>query len=589
MKKGIISFVVSVFLLSGCTDSFLDTENHNSLDEGSFFQTENDLIIAVNAAYSPLAHPGMYGQKYMLQFTTLDDRSWFENPEGQDKLIVSLNDFSSTFDDLYRGVFRCSDILKNINRLDGVVSEDKLNYYEAQLRALRAMYYFNLVTLFHAPYFYNETNVPTDPMAYYGNSDPKQFWDQIDIDLEFATKEGYLKKSYSGSDVGRITQGAAYALWGKSRLWRHYYYYLENKLGGTAEAADNLTKAKAHFSEIINGAYGYQLQGAPDSDSPAETKQDYLNALLSNSSFIAVTGFGGKTYKAENNSESVWEVQYNGNNRSAQGWLPGWQWGGAQNFLYSGLLGYKNTEMDPEGFYIYDETEDGSAAKAAGFDRDPRAYASFYIDVAPGHDSDPMDWRDNGYNINFNSSAYSKKVVASFGLYQGDMPFGTGALMKKKYAYPQFTNDDDGTMAPNCDPYNIRVIRFADVLLMYAEACYLSGSDEAAGLAALNRVRARAGMPGVDALSEAVIIKERDMELMGEAFRFLDIVRWSRDSRWFNAINFSTKTKLGYDFLTNFTKYTTSDPNIPYRWMYMPIPQTEINKQGGNLKQNPGW
>jgi uncharacterized membrane protein len=90
-------------------------------------------------------------------------------------------------------------------------------------------------------------------------------------------------------------------------------------------------------------------------------------------------------------------------------------------------------------------------------------------------------------------------------------------------------------------------------------------------------------------LDEATIIKERDMELLGENFRYLDIVRWSRDNTWFDAINFSTNLAPGYNFKENFRMYTTADPNIPYRNMYLPIPLKEINKNNGQLKQNPGW
>lgn len=588
MKKGIIAFVVSVFLLSACTDSFLDVENRNNLDEGSFLVTENDLILAVNSAYTPLGHNGMYGLQWSRKFGTMDDRTWWELPTSFDVMLITLDEFKNMYDELYRGVFRCSDILSKKGKLvPSVMTEEAYASYEAQLRALRAMYYFNLVTLFKSPYFYNENNVPTDPMVAYGNSDPEVFWSQIDTDLDFATQ--HLPTSYEASELGRITKGAAYALWGKAKLWKHYYYYIENDLDGTAEATQNLTEAKSHLNWVITSGL-YELQGEPGGSNPAETKQDYLNALTSNFSFIDIETPGGKTYTAENNIESIWEVQYNGDNRSAGGWLPAWQWGGALNYLYFSVhnSSYKNQEMDPDAFYAYDETSAGMAAFDAGFDRDPRAYATFFLDETPSHEADLMDWRDNGYNVAFRSSANSKSTVVGRGLYQGTMPLGTGAIMRKKYSYPQFTMDD-GSAAPMCDPFNYRVIRFADVLLMYAEACYLSGSDETAGLNALNRVRLRAGMDEIFTLDEASIIKERDLELMGEGFRFLDIVRWSRDTRWFNAINFSTNTPLQYDFLTNFQKYTTPDPKYPYRMMYMPIPQTEINKNNGQLQQNPGW
>ena len=151
-------------------------------------------------------------------------------------------------------------------------------------------------------------------------------------------------------------------------------------------------------------------------------------------------------------------------------------------------------------------------------------------------------------------------------------------------------DDSDPTYKDrNSDPFNVRLIRYADVLLMYAEACLLSGTDLGAGLDALNRVRARAGMAATAVLDELTIIEERDYEFMGEPFRFFDIIRWSRSPEWFDNINFSGKVAPSYGFKENFLRFTTTDRNIPYRIMYMPIPLTEINKNGGALKQNPGW
>jgi hypothetical protein len=350
---------------------------------------------------------------------------------------------------------------------------------------------------------------------------------------------------------------------------------------------------------------GYTLQGL-DGGPLAVTKQDFLNALLSNSTYVStLEGFGGKAYKGENNDESVWEVQYGAASKTEyfqNPYLPGWMSPGANNYLYAGTCtgwgGYGNIEYDPSAFWVYDEPAAGTKAKTAGFDRDPRAYASFYMDVNPAttHTEEPLDFRPDAtnYGKDFKSGTNSKinfRNNPTGAIYKGEWPFGTKVLMRKKYSYPQFTSED-GNFAPNADPFNVRVIRYADVLLMYAEACYLSGSDGTAGsgLAALNRVRARAGMQPATALNEATIIKERDMELMGEGFRYLDIVRWSRSNEWFNAINFCTDLAPGYGFKENFQIYTTSDPNIPYRNMYLPIPLSYCTRAASvGVKQNPGW
>ena len=70
MKKILSIFLLALFF-TACSDSFLETENKNSLDVGSFFKTETDLLLAVNAAYTPFAHGGMFGNFYLLRLNQL--------------------------------------------------------------------------------------------------------------------------------------------------------------------------------------------------------------------------------------------------------------------------------------------------------------------------------------------------------------------------------------------------------------------------------------------------------------------------------------------------------------------------------------
>ena len=127
MKKLIYILIATTMMLSACSDEFLDVENKNNLDISSFFKTENDLQLAVNAAYTPLGHRGMFGLDYFIIFNTLDPYIWWENPlAGYDQMIINSNDFKDMWSDLYRGVFRTSDIMANMHRVKDVVNEQKL-------------------------------------------------------------------------------------------------------------------------------------------------------------------------------------------------------------------------------------------------------------------------------------------------------------------------------------------------------------------------------------------------------------------------------------------------------------------------------
>jgi hypothetical protein len=109
---------------------------------------------------------------------------------------------------------------------------------------------------------------------------------------------------------------------------------------------------------------------------------------------------------------------------------------------------------------------------------------------------------------------------------------------------------------------------------MYAEALYHLDPGSSDGLAALNRVRERVGMPPLSALSKEAIIHERDVELAFECIRFFDLVRWSKPDE--HGETWAEPEKL----VTNYIKDKCE---------FLPIPLSEINVMQGKLKQNRGW
>ncbi len=147
----------------------------------------------------------------------------------------------------------------------------------------------------------------------------------------------------------------------------------------------------------------------------------------------------------------------------------------------------------------------------------------------------------------------------------------TGDLPHKFYPKKYFNNKSED--APFGDPNpnggsNDRVIRFADVLLMHAEAAAQSG-DEAAAKTSLNKVRTRVGIPAISAsgadLLEA-IYRERRIELGLEAHRFFDLVRTGRAAQVLGNEGFVAGTHELF-----------------------PIPNSQILATGGAVTQNPGY
>lgn len=128
--------------------------------------------------------------------------------------------------------------------------------------------------------------------------------------------------------------------------------------------------------------------------------------------------------------------------------------------------------------------------------------------------------------------------------------------------------------------FNYIVTRYADALLMYAEALMVLKQNDAA-VVYFNQVRTRAGMPAITAaqLDIDMILHERRMELAFEGHRYFDLVRTGK------AIDVITKdlmTKVDYD-----DKIYISGP-IPAYQLILPIPVGEIQKDA-TLLQNPGY
>lgn len=147
--------------------------------------------------------------------------------------------------------------------------------------------------------------------------------------------------------------------------------------------------------------------------------------------------------------------------------------------------------------------------------------------------------------------------------------FGTGyehtGYFNRKYLPRKRSADAAGDLNLT-NPNNYRAIRFADVLLMAAEAYARGGLNEDKARLYLNRVRTRANLSDVTASGNALIdaiYAERRTELVGEGHRFFDLVRTNRGSE--------------------------IDGFSANRHELFPIPFEEIQFSNGNWQQNQGY
>ncbi|MBA4166983.1 MAG: RagB/SusD family nutrient uptake outer membrane protein [Chitinophagaceae bacterium] len=220
---------------------------------------------------------------------------------------------------------------------------------------------------------------------------------------------------------------------------------------------------------------------------------------------------------------------------------------GADNGSGWGSLSYQETMFD--AFYMKDGKPITSSpmydATNPYANRDPRFYWSFFV---PGYGS----WQGKPYTEN----NYAGLIA--------DLPINT-----KKWVTEKDLNFVEEGNA------NLIILRYADVLLMYAEAQNESDVRDATVYAAINKIRSRAQMPDIqpglskDQMTD-VIRHERKVEFSQEGLRYHDLVRWGIAEQLINANKRETRN---YKFEVN---------------KVLPIPQSEMDANP-NLVQNPGY
>ena len=156
-----------------------------------------------------------------------------------------------------------------------------------------------------------------------------------------------------------------------------------------------------------------------------------------------------------------------------------------------------------------------------------------------------MDWAsdiDPGTGQNVNMSLADKKKDPKRGISSANGLFSHGPYFEWKhmvYINPpkiltggkEYPADNMKTTGPASNHTNYNVARYAEALLLYAEAC-IDSSDEAKGLKALQQVQERSGSGKIsDKLTFEAVMEEKQYELWFESCRFHDLVRWGNQGK----------------------------------------------------------
>ncbi|MEA5259052.1 RagB/SusD family nutrient uptake outer membrane protein [Arcicella aquatica] len=125
-------------------------------------------------------------------------------------------------------------------------------------------------------------------------------------------------------------------------------------------------------------------------------------------------------------------------------------------------------------------------------------------------------------------------------------------------------------------PINFIVLRYADILLLKAEAILKGAKGTQTEVDALvNQVRNRAGLPSISNVSFDTLLEERRKEFLGEGIRWNDLVRSG------NAVT-KMNSWIKNDAITTINTVTSD-------FLIYPVPATEIGTKAGLYLQNPGY
>lgn len=537
LKETVIALLL-VFVVQSCSEDFLDEVNPNEEVDQTFWTTGENAESAVASIYSPLRGQ-MYG--YFGAFTGFqtmnrgDDLQFIPGEEPHNVEPVTYTNTPETeesdFGRLYLTVNRANVFLNHIDDVEEI-DEDKKQELISEVHFLRGFAYFLLVTNYGDVPLRTKSSSDEPDEEMKESSPEEDVWAFVIEEFKEAKKN--LPVERSSDELGRATKGTAKAYLGKSYVW-----------------TENYTEAEKELGDLLKSPYNYDL---------VENYEDNFNE------------------NTEFNKEYVFEFNYDATFGGDGIWAGE---GGTQGGILAQFAGSDGTGSWTKFFpspsiikHFTQEERHGNASTR--FDK--RMYGTLmwkYSDYESGL-TDGKWFGDKDFDEFWDDSKSSRERYGSDGLNLPDIDGKEGRFLNIKFTNFYKNEDDANSMydASNRNN-NLRVMRFAEVLLLHAEAAIKNGNlgkaeDD------LNRIRERAGLKEKSWNSEDELWKEmmhqNELEFAFEGHRFFDLKRWyGQDMKQVLEEN----EAQGAD-------------NFQPKNLYLPIPQGEIDTNE-KLEQHPMW
>ncbi|PKP45116.1 MAG: hypothetical protein CVT95_09520 [Bacteroidetes bacterium HGW-Bacteroidetes-12] len=501
MKYIAIVFILSFSILVGCK-----LETKNKVPQNSAkpeILTEVDVLAMVSEIYETYQNSEDYlikGIFYPANFLSQDLKLWGEAGRSFSSFNVSpdevaLNNFWSQS---YEGIVKANIAIKTVDEIlvKKIISLEQAKQLKAECYFNRGLFYFYLASNFGNVPYANEIWETESIKS--SNADQNEVFNWVIQDLTKAI--AYLPHAYeSKSDLGRATKGAALAYIGESYMW----------LGDYKNAVEAFNKLEGHYELMPN--------------------------------FLDIHAF-----KHQNNKESIFEIQFNGNENL------GWGRDNYSTFIQSFAL----------------PKEVGGAALAFvnpilvnSFEQNDKRRRATVIEPGQTHP-------DSSINISsYNNVQEQFQGINTLGTksnpWLGNDKERSGYYTVKNWRAP----DPSTTASAVFSKANVILMRYGQVLLDLAEA-KLKVGDTKGALALINKIRKRAQLKQVSNNDiMPVLLNEYRHELAGE-FSLWYVLRRSRAHDAYLKNHFNITIPSGHDLL--------------------PIPKNQLRLNSA-LKQNFGY
>ena len=554
MKYLIQSILVAVTLLTVSCNDYLDRFPKDSFSEPTFFKTENDLIYYANQFYGSLP----------VQRMDNDNNSDNMVPQNINTFLAGTYTVPGSGGGWASGdwanIRSCNYFLEHYSRAETSFKER----YAGEVRFFRALFYwYKVVNFGDVPLLLKALDDNSEEL--YGPREKREkVMDEVVLeDLKFAVANLPEKNQAA---AGRLHKDAARALMSRICLWEGTYRKYRN-----IEGADTYLDACVKASEELMDA-GYDIY------STGNTDEDYRNLFIQKDLRSNPEAIFYRAYITDKNTHN-----------------------------YTRQASENNTGMSKDFVDSYLFLDDG---KPIGLTSHP------YDDSTPAKECEGRDPR------------YTQTIATpGFIMTLPDLAVNLPAIgtSRTSTGYWNIKGRSSDLAQFNADKSDLDlfIFRYAEVLLNYAEAKYeLTGSLTIAELdKSINLIRDRVGMPHLttnpDADPNSVISgstvarllyeirRERRIELVGEGFRFNDIIRWKAGKliegvKTIRGMKLTDELRSQYADPSSLNNIAVDDdyyiivyPSIATtrKWndkSYLyPLPTDE--KDRCHYEQNPGW